>query len=126
MKSLFKDIKTVFILVLAGALIISILSRPSTPIETYETEIDALKQENQKLQLSNDSINKLNLRLQEEITVMLYAIDSTEVILKQTEEKLSELEKKRNEISTIVTNMDSDDITNTFSNYLKGRNKGNR
>lgn len=122
MKSLFKDIKTVFILVLAGALIISILSRPSTPIETYETEIDALKQENQKLQLSNDSINKLNLRLQEEITVMLYAIDSTEVILKQTEEKLSELEKKRNEISTIVTNMDSDDITNTFSNYLKGRN----
>jgi len=126
LKSLFKDIKTVFILVLAGALIISILSRPSTPIETYETEIDALKQENQKLQLSNDSINKLNLRLQEEITVMLYAIDSTEVILKQTEEKLSELEKKRNEISTIVTNMDSDDITNTFSNYLKGRNKGNR
>lgn len=126
MKSLFKDIKTVFILVLAGALIISILSRPSTPIETYETEIDALKQENQKLQLSNDSINKLNLRLQEEITVMLYAIDSTEVILKQTEKKLSELEKKRNEISTIVTNMDSDDITNTFSNYLKGRNKGNR
>lgn len=126
MKSLFKDIKTVFILILAGALIISILSRPSTPIETYETEINALKQENQKLQLSNDSINKLNLRLQEEITVMLYAIDSTEVILKQTEEKLSELEKKRNEISTIVTNMDSDDITNTFSNYLKGRNKGNR
>ena len=126
MKILFKDIKTVFILVLAGALIISILSRPSTPIETYETEIDALKQENQKLQLSNDSINKLNLRLQEEITVMPYAIDSTEVILKQTEEKLSELEKKRNEISTIVTNMDSDDITNTFSNYLKRRNKGNR
>ena len=126
LKILFKDIKTVFILVLAGALIISILSRPSTPIETYETEIDALKQENQKLQLSNDSINKLNLRLQEEITVMLYAIDSTEVILKQTEEKLSELEKKRNEISTIVTNMDSDDITNTFSNYLKRRNKGNR
>jgi superfamily II RNA helicase len=57
---------------------------------------------------------------------MLYAIDSTEVILKQTEEKLSDLEKKRNEISTIVTNMDSDDITNTFSEYLQRRNKGNR
>jgi len=126
LKSLFKDIKIVFILVLAVALIFSILSRPSTPIETYETEIDVLKQENQKLLLSNDSINQINLRLQEEITVMLYAIDSTEVILKQTEEKLSDLEKKRNEISTIVTNMDSDDITNTFSDYLKRRNKGNR
>ena len=126
MKSLFKDIKIVFILVLAVALILSFLFRPSTPIETYETEIDILKQENQKLLLSNDSINQINIRLQEEITVMLYAIDSTEVILKQTEEKLSDLEKKRNEISTIVTNMDSDDITNTFSDYLKRRNKGNR
>ena len=126
MKNLLKDIKIVFILVLAVALILSFLFRPSTPIETYETEIDVLKQENQKLLLSNDSINQINLRLQEEITVMLYAIDSTEVILKQTEEKLSVLEKKRNEISTIVTNMDSDDITNTFSEYLKRRNKGNR
>ncbi len=126
MKSLFKDIKIVFILVLAVALILSFLFRPSTPIETYETEIDVLKQENQKLLLSNDSINQINTRLQEEITVMLYAIDSTEVILKQTEEKLSDLEKKRNEISTIVTNMDSDDITNTFSDYLKRRNTGNR
>jgi Tfp pilus assembly protein PilN len=123
---LLKDIKIVFILVLAVALILSFLFRPSTPIETYETEIDVLKQENQKLLLSNDSINQINTRLQEEITVMLYAIDSTEVILKQTEEKLSDLEKKRNEISTIVTNMDSDDITNTFSDYLKRRNKGNR
>ncbi len=126
MKNLLKDIKIVFILVLAVALILSFLFRPSTPIETYETEIDVLKQENQKLLLSNDSINQINIRLQEEITVMLYAIDSTEVILKQTEEKLSVLEKKRNEISTIVTNMDSDDITNTFSEYLKRRNKGNR
>ena len=126
MKNLLKDIKIVFILVLAVALILSFLFRPSTPIETYETEIDVLKQENQKLLLSNDSINKINQKLQEEITVMLYAIDSTEVILKQTEEKLSVLEKKRNEISTIVTNMDSDDITNTFSDYLKRRNKGNR
>lgn len=126
MGSLFKDIKIIFILVLAVALILSFLFRPSTPIETYETEIDILKQKNQKLLLSNDSINQINIRLQEEITVMLYAIDSTEVILKQTEEKLSVLERKRNEISTIVTNMDSDDITNTFSEYLKRRSKGNR
>lgn len=125
MKNILKDIKTIFILVLAIALIISILFRPSTPIETYETEISILKQQNKRLLLSNDSINKINHKLQKEITVMLYAIDSTKVILKQTEEKLSELEKRRNEISTIVTNMDSDDITNTFSDYLKRRNKGN-
>ena len=125
MKSLFKDIKLVFILVLAVALILSFLFQPATQIETYESEINSLKQQNKRLLLSNDSINKINQKLQEEITVMLYAIDSTKVILKQTEEKLSDLEKKRNEISTIVTNMDSDDITNTFSDYLKRRDKRN-
>ena len=125
MGGLLKDIKTIFILVLATALILSFIFRPSVPIETYETEINTLKQQNQKLLLSNDSINQINKKLQEEITVMLYAIDSTEVILKQTENKLSKLEKRRNEVSTIVNTMDSDDITNTFSNYLKRRSNGN-
>ena len=125
MGSLLKDIKTIFILVLATALILSFIFRPSVPIETYETEINTLKQQNQKLLLSNDSINQINKKLQEEITVMLYAIDSTEVILKQTESKLSKLEKRRNEVSTIVNTMDSDAITNTFSDYLKRRDKRN-
>ena len=126
MKNPFKDIKLVFIIVLAVALILSFLFQPATQIETYESEINSLKQQNERLLLSNDSINKINQKLQEEITVILYAIDSTKVILKQTEEKLTELEKKRNEISIIVDNMDSDDITNTFSDYLKRRNTGNR
>lgn len=125
MGSLLKDIKTIFILVLATALILSFIFRPSVPIETYETEINTLKQQNQKLLLSNDSINQINKKLQEEITVMLYAIDSTEVILKQTENKLSKLEKRRNEVSTIVNTIDSDDITNKFSDYLKRRDKRN-
>jgi len=126
LKNPFKDIKLVFIIVLAVALILSFLFQPATQIETYESEINSLKQQNKRLLLSNDSINQINQKLQEEITVMLYAIDSTKVILKQTEEKLSDLEKKRNEISIIVDNMDSDDITNTFSDYLKRRNTGNR
>ena len=126
MGKLLKDIKTIFILVLAIALILSFLFRPTVPIETYETEINTLKEQNKRLLLSNDSINQINQKLQDEITVILYAIDSTKVILKETEEKLTELENKRNEVSTIVNNMNSDDITNTFSDYLKRRNKGNR
>ena len=126
MGKLLKDIKTIFILVLAIALILSFLFRPTVPIETYETEINTLKEQNKRLLLSNDSINQINQKLQDEITVILYAIDSTKVILKETEEKLTELENKRNEVSTIVNNMDSDDITNTFSDYLKRRNTGNR
>ncbi len=126
MGNLFKDIKTIFILVLAIALILSFLFRPTVPIETYETEINTLKEQNKRLLLSNDSINQINQKLQDEITVILYAIDSTKVILKETEHKLEILENKRNEVSTIVNNMDSDDITNSFSDYLKRRNTGNR
>ena len=125
MKSLFKNIQTVFILILVAALILSFIFRPSTPIETYEDEINLLKQQNQQLLLSNDSINLINTKLQEEINVMLYAIDSTKVALEKTETKLENLEIKRNEVSTIVSNMGSDDITNTFSNYFKRRSKRN-
>ena len=125
MKSLFKNIQTVFILILAAALILSFIFRPSTPIETYEDEINLLKQQNQQLLLSNDSINLINTKLQEEVNVMLYAIDSTKVALEKTETKLENLEIKRNEVSTIVSNMGSDDITNTFSNYFKRRSKRN-
>ena len=125
MKSLFKNIQTVFILILTVALILSFIFRPSKPIETYENEINLLKQQNQQLLLSNDSINFINTKLQKEINVILYAIDSTKVALKETENKLEILENKRNEVSTIINNMDSDDITNTFSSYLKRRGKGN-
>ena len=125
MKSLFKNIQTVFILILAAALILSFIFRASSPIETYEDEINLLKQQNQQLLLSNDSINLINTKLQEEINVMLYAIDSTKVALEKTETKLENLEIKRNEVSTIVSNMGSDDITNTFSNYFKRRSKRN-
>ena len=98
--------------------------RPPAPIETYENEINSLKQQNEQLILSNDSINRINNKLQEEINTILYAIDSTKVVLKETETKLAELEKKRNEIPSIISNMDSDDITNNISDYLKRRSKG--
>ena len=123
MKKLFNNIQLVFIIILAVALILSILSRPSSTIDTYEDEINILKKHNKELRLSNDSLISANDKLQEEINVILYAIDSTEVALRETETKLAELEKRRNEIPSIINNMDSDDITNNISNYLKRRSK---
>ena len=105
-------------------MILSLLFRPSIPIDTYENEITTLKTQNKQLLLSNDSIININNKLQKEINTILYAIDSTKVILKETETKLAELEKKRNEIPNIISSMDSDDITNNISDYLKRRSKG--
>ena len=124
MKKILNNIQLVFIVILAVALILSLLFRPSIPINTYEDEINALKTQNKQLLLSNDSINNINNKLQEEINTILYAIDSTKVVLKETESKLAELEKKRNEIPNIISHMDSDDITSNISDYLKRRSKG--
>ena len=125
MKKLFNNIQLVFIIILAVALILSLLSKPSTPVDTYEDEINLLKKQNKELRLSNDSLSLANSKLQNEINIILYAIDSTEVILKETETKLAALEKKRNEIPSIINNMDSDDVTNNISDYLKRRGKRN-
>ena len=124
MKKIFNNIQLVFIIILAAALILSLLFRPSVPIDVYEKEINILKKQNGQLLLSNDSINSINNRLQNEINTILYTIDSTEVILRETETKLADLEKKRNEIPNIISHMDSDDITNSISDYLKRRSKG--
>ena len=115
------DLKAILILVLGVALVLSLIFRPSVPIEEYEKEIDTLKKQNKELMISNDSITKANIKLQKEIEIILYAIDSTKVALRETEDKLKELERKRNEVSNIVDNMDSDDVTNTLSDYLQRR-----
>ena len=120
------DLKAILILSLAVALVLSLIFRPSVPIEEYEEEISVLQKQNKKLLISNDSIVKANIKLQKEIEVILYAIDSTKVVLKETENKLEELERKRNEVSNIVDNMDSDGVTNTLSDYLQRRGQNNR
>ena len=114
------------ILILSVALVLSLIFRPSVPIEEYEEEINVLQKQNEKLLISNDSIVKANIKLQKEIEVILYAIDSTKVVLRETENKLEELEIKRNEVSNIVDNMDSDGVTNTLSDYLQRRGQNNR
>lgn len=120
------DLRAILILSLSVGLVLSLIFRPSVPIEEYVEEINILQKQNEKLIMSNDSIVKANIKLQKEIEVILYAIDSTKVVLRETENKLEELERKRNEVSNIVDNMDSDGVTNTLSDYLQRRGQNNR
>lgn len=120
------DIKSIFIIILGAALILSFIFRPAKPIETYENEINALKQVNKELLISNDSIAGLNKKLEKEIQQILFTIDSTEALLRNTENKLKELEKRRDEVSNIVDNLNSDGVTQSISDYLKRRGKDPR
>ena len=120
------DIKLIFIFILAIALILTIIFRPSIPIETYESEINTLKQVNKELLISNDSIAGINKKLEEEIRQILFTIDSTEALLRNSEKKIKELEEQRDEISDIVDNLNSDGVTKSISDYLKRRSKDSR
>tara|TARA_R110002060_G_scaffold17279_5_gene24033 strand:+ start:557 stop:937 length:381 start_codon:yes stop_codon:yes gene_type:complete len=120
------DIKLIFIFILAIALILTIIFRPSIPIETYESEINTLKQVNKELLISNDSITGINKKLEEEIRQILFTIDSTEALLRNSENKIKELEEQRDEISDIVDNLNSDGVTKSISDYLKRRSKDSR
>ncbi len=120
------DIKLIFIFILAIALILTIIFRPSKPIETYENEINALKKVNKELLISNDSIAGLNKKLEKEIQQILFTIDSTKALLKNSENKIKELEKQRDEISDIVDDLNSDGVTKSISDYLKRRGKNPR
>ena len=120
------DIKLIFIFILAIALILTIIFRPSIPIETYESEINTLKQVNKELLISNDSITGINKKLEEEIRQILFTIDSTKVLLNNSENKIKELEEQRDEISDIVDNLNSDGVTKSISDYLKRRSKDSR
>ena len=111
-----------FLLFLAAALILLLVLRPSTPIDTYEDELRELEEINKQLGVSNDSINLINIGLQKEIQNIIHEIDGTQIILQQTEEKLKKLENAKNEIPTFINNMDGDSITYYITEYLNRKN----
>ena len=122
MKKILNNIQLVFILILSGALILLLVLRPSTPIDTYEDELRELEEINKQLGVSNDSINLINIGLQKEIQNIIHEIDGTQIILQQTEEKLKKLENANNEIPTFINNMDGDSITYYITEYLNRKN----
>ena len=115
------DIKMIFILVLAGALILSFVFRPATKIDTYENEINLLKIENTKLLQNNDSLELVNIQLDEEIEGYLIEIDSTQVLLDENKDKINDLENGKGKVSSYVNGLDANGVTSSLSDYLNRR-----
>ena len=115
------DIKRIFILVLAGALILSFVFRPATKIDTYENEINLLKIENTKLLQNNDSLELVNIQLDEEIEGYLIEIDSTQVLLDENKDKINDLENGKGKVSSYVNGLDANGVTSSLTDYLNRR-----
>ncbi len=115
------DIKLIFIFVLAGALILSLIFRPSNEIDMHEDELKQLELSNQKLQNENDSIKLDNIKLNEEVQELIIDIDSTQAALADTEDRLNDIENDKGKVSGYVNTLDADGIAESLTEYLNRR-----
>jgi len=115
------DIKVIFIIILAVALILSFIFRPSKYIDNHEDEIELLNKENERLFNVNDSLQLENLKLNEEIEQLIVSIDSTKVLLDENKDKIKDLENDKSKVSTYVDRLNVDGVTSSLSEYLNKR-----
>jgi chromosome segregation ATPase len=110
--------KEILIIVLGAALVLSLIFRPAKKIDYYEDEINSLKQQNELLYNSNDSLKSQNSELTKEIRDILITIDSTEAKLADTEIKLNNLENGKGKVSDRVRVLNADGVAGELSDYL--------
>jgi len=112
------DIKVIFILILAAALILSFIFRPAKKIDLYEDEIKQLHEQNDSLLLDNDSLKLANSKLDNKIKKILIIIDSTQVKLDKTNKKIKDLENGKGKVSSYVNGLNADGVARSLSEYL--------
>jgi len=117
------DIKVIFILILAGALILSFIFRPSKSIDSYKDKIHQLRQENDSLLFNNDSLKTANIKLNSEIKKILIDINLTKVKLDKTNKKLKNLENGKSKVSGYVNSLNADGVAKSLSEYLNRSKK---
>lgn len=119
------DIKTIAIIVLGAALIISFLFGNKTKIDTHNDEIKALHDKNISLMVSFDSLKVINNTLVLEIKDINTKISDNEKKIADKEGEINKLKKKRNEVSNYINSLNGDGVSNAFSDYLNSHTKSN-
>ena len=113
------DLKNVFIVILAIALLLMFLFGQKSNKEDFQKEIDALHLKNTELTNQNDSLKKENTKLDVVIVNIEKEIAVNQKELAKTNIQLQKLNKKRNEILTYVNSLSSDGVAESFTEYLE-------
>jgi hypothetical protein len=100
-----------------------IVFRPSTGIDEKEKEIELLKEHNKQLELSNDSLKVNNVKLKEEMGEIYGILEIRDTELLVVKNNIKVLEGKRNEVRNSINIMDGNDVSRTYTDYLKRRSK---
>ena len=116
------DIKIVFILILASAVILLLLFRPTKEINIHEEEILMLEIQNKILLQDNDSLSSINIKLIEDVFILEEDVEEINDKLEDSSKEIDKLKRKKNEIPSNVIIMDANSVTNNIADYLKRRN----
>lgn len=117
------DIKSIFIIVLSVALLLSLWFRYSKPIDKHEDEIERLHKENKELLSINDSLKLSNIKINEEIKELLVDIIETQEKLDKTNNRINDLENGKNKVSSRIKLLDADGIAKSLTEYLNKKTK---
>jgi hypothetical protein len=117
------SIKNIFLIILTLVVIGFIVFRPSTGIDEKEKEIELLKEHNKQLELSNDSLKVNNVKLKEEMGEIYGILEIRDTELLVVKNNIKVLEGKRNEVRNSINIMDGNDVSRTYTDYLKRRSK---
>jgi chromosome segregation ATPase len=113
------DIKTWFIIILAIGLIISFIFNQKNNVNYHKDEIDALHKTNSDLLLKNDSLKKLNNKLDSKIAEINILLYNNNKQISEAQAEINRLKNKRNEIPNYVNGLSANDVANDISKYLE-------
>jgi chromosome segregation ATPase len=115
------DIKTIFILILAAALVLMFIFRPSKEIDDNEDELNKLKELNKELLENNDKLKQSNDSLNKHITEIDSSLSNLNSGLSGNGRKISDLEDGKGQISSTVRVLSADGVASELSEYLTRR-----
>jgi chromosome segregation ATPase len=115
------DIKVIFIFILAGALILSFIFRPSKPINMYEDEISNLRKENEKFIRINDSLKEVNGVLDSKIDSLTIKVGKINDEINKKDKEIINLENDKDKISGIVRKLNANGVSRELTEYLERR-----
>lgn len=118
------DPKSVFIIILAIALIVSFLFNIHNSIVYPKDEINKLRQANELLSKKNDSIALVNKNLDKKLIELDLLLKENNKKLAETDSALKSLKKKRNETPSYVNRLSASGVATELSKYLDKTSEG--
>jgi hypothetical protein len=117
------DIKTVFIIILSLALIISFFVGQKNKIDYRKDEIKVLHVKNNELLKKNNSLAIVNKTLDKKIAKIDSIIKVNDIIISEKQSQIEILKRRKNEIPSHINVLSANGVASSLSKYIEKTRK---